>query len=150
MHVSEQLARSRVNLNIVFTLMPISTGYIAQWLERLTADQQVPGSNPGVPSDCCALTPGIWVLQAAHRESSLKCYNCRARRGRAQPSPSRQVSASSLWAARHLAVGGATLPRLYFSNAASLGYIAQWSERLTADQQVPGSNPGVPMKEFVP
>ena len=27
-----------------------STGYIAQWLERLTADQQVPGSNPGVPS----------------------------------------------------------------------------------------------------
>ena len=25
-------------------------GYIAQWLERLTADQQVPGSNPGVPS----------------------------------------------------------------------------------------------------
>ena len=27
-----------------------SIGYIAQWLERLTADQQVPGSNPGVPS----------------------------------------------------------------------------------------------------
>jgi hypothetical protein len=26
-----------------------SHGYIAQWLERLTADQQVPGSNPGVP-----------------------------------------------------------------------------------------------------
>ena len=24
-------------------------GYIAQWLERLTADQQVSGSNPGVP-----------------------------------------------------------------------------------------------------
>ena len=24
-------------------------GYIAQWLERMTADQQVPGSNPGVP-----------------------------------------------------------------------------------------------------
>ena len=24
-------------------------GYIAQWLERLTADQQVPGSNPSVP-----------------------------------------------------------------------------------------------------
>ena len=33
-----------------------STGYIAQWLGRLTADQQVPGSNPGVPSSsaCCA------------------------------------------------------------------------------------------------
>ena len=29
-----------------------SLGYIAQWLERLTADQQVPGSNPGVPSRC--------------------------------------------------------------------------------------------------
>ena len=27
----------------------IVAGYIAQWLERLTADQQVPGSNPGVP-----------------------------------------------------------------------------------------------------
>ena len=27
----------------------ITIGYIAQWLERLTADQQVPGSNPGVP-----------------------------------------------------------------------------------------------------
>ena len=26
-----------------------SNGYIAQWLERLTADQQVPGSNLGVP-----------------------------------------------------------------------------------------------------
>ena len=26
-----------------------SPGYIAQWLERLTADQQVPGTNPGVP-----------------------------------------------------------------------------------------------------
>ncbi len=26
-----------------------TAGYIAQWLERLTADQQVPGSNPGVP-----------------------------------------------------------------------------------------------------
>ena len=29
-------------------------GYIAQWLERLTADQQVPGSNPGVPFDVAA------------------------------------------------------------------------------------------------
>ena len=28
------------------------TGYIAQWSERLTADQQVPGSNPGVFSFC--------------------------------------------------------------------------------------------------
>ena len=29
-------------------------GYIAQWLERLTSDQQVPGSIPGVP--LCDLT----------------------------------------------------------------------------------------------
>ena len=29
--------------------MSVSIGYIAQWLERLTADQQVPGSHPGVP-----------------------------------------------------------------------------------------------------
>ena len=29
--------------------VPRPGGYIAQWLERLTADQQVPGSNPGVP-----------------------------------------------------------------------------------------------------
>ncbi len=28
--------------------------------------------------------------------------------------------------------------------AACDAYTAQWSERLTADQQVPGSNPGVP------
>ena len=51
MHVFKELARSRVNLKIAFTLMPMSTGYIAQWLERLTADQQVLGSNPGVPFD---------------------------------------------------------------------------------------------------
>ena len=31
----------------LFRTLP--NGYIAQWLERLTADQQVPGSNPGVP-----------------------------------------------------------------------------------------------------
>ena len=38
-----------------------SDGYIAQWLERLTADQQVPGSNPGVSSGQAAagwLCPG--------------------------------------------------------------------------------------------
>ena len=29
-----------------------TTGYIAQWLERPTADQQVPGSNLGVSSIC--------------------------------------------------------------------------------------------------
>ena len=29
-----------------------SHGYIAQWLERLTADQQVPGSIPGEVMVC--------------------------------------------------------------------------------------------------
>ena len=36
---------------------------------------------------------------------------------------------------------------LAFSNS-SIGYIAQWLERLTADQQVPGSNPGVPFLQL--
>ena len=36
-------------------------GYIAQWLERLTADQQVPGSNPGVPS--CTLALQVEISQ---------------------------------------------------------------------------------------
>ena len=34
---------------ILATRPPLVRGYIAQWLEPLTADQQVPGSNPGVP-----------------------------------------------------------------------------------------------------
>ena len=42
---------------------PSSTGYIAQWLERLTADQQVPGWNPGVPSKnplcTCAMSRSV-------------------------------------------------------------------------------------------
>ena len=42
-------------------------GYIAQWLERLTADQQVPGSNPGVPFGCCGVvthTLQLWKGRA--------------------------------------------------------------------------------------
>ena len=34
-------------------------GYIAQRLERLTADQQVPGSNPGVPSLFCVVNGSV-------------------------------------------------------------------------------------------
>ena len=30
----------------------LTIGYVAQWVERATADQQVPGSNPGVPFPC--------------------------------------------------------------------------------------------------
>ena len=37
---------------------PGQHGYIAQWFERLTADQQVPGSNPGMPFIHGLLTPG--------------------------------------------------------------------------------------------
>ena len=43
----------------------VSTGYIAQWLERLTADQQVPGSNPGVPSFRTARPRRQWPFVAA-------------------------------------------------------------------------------------
>ena len=38
-----------------------AVGYIAQWLERLTADQQVPSSNPSVP--CFNTRP--WFADAA-------------------------------------------------------------------------------------
>ena len=38
----------------LMTVELMASGYIAQWLERLTADQQVPGSNPGVPFDVAA------------------------------------------------------------------------------------------------
>ena len=50
MHLSEEFTRRRVKSQHGCTPIFISTGYIAQWLEWLTADQQVPGSNPGVPS----------------------------------------------------------------------------------------------------
>ena len=46
---SEEFTRRRVKSQRRCTPIFISTGYIAQWLERLTADHQVPGSNPGVP-----------------------------------------------------------------------------------------------------
>ena len=39
----------RMEANCIKHACMLTTGYIAQWLERLTADQQVPGSNPGVP-----------------------------------------------------------------------------------------------------
>ena len=46
---------TRTNVHAHLLLLFIGSreapGYIAQWLERLTADQQVPGSNPGVPFD---------------------------------------------------------------------------------------------------
>ena len=37
-------------MKVLANILYFALGYIAQWLERLTADQQVPGSNPGVPS----------------------------------------------------------------------------------------------------
>ena len=47
-------------------------GYIAQWLERLTADQQVPGSNPGVPCFFANLflQPGLVFQISGHPESN--------------------------------------------------------------------------------
>ena len=43
------LPRRSTSAQIVVQNLAVAGGYIAQWLERLTADQQVPGSNPGVP-----------------------------------------------------------------------------------------------------
>jgi hypothetical protein len=43
-------------------MFPVTSGYIAQWLERLTADQQVPGSNPSVPFCQLVITATIVVI----------------------------------------------------------------------------------------
>ena len=51
----------------------LSNGYIAQWLERLTADQQVPGANPGVPSFGAAV--GLVCVRAC-----VGCANIRPTR----------------------------------------------------------------------
>ena len=58
----------------------MSVGYIAQWLERLTADQQVPGSNPGVPSlflsllsSCAAARDHMAVRRRRRREFEHSC-----------------------------------------------------------------------------
>ena len=61
---------------VMLTELVTATGYIAQWLERLTADQQVPGSNPGVPSP---------VAYPALRKSCCG-RGCRALRIRRSPS----------------------------------------------------------------
>ena len=43
------LPRRSTSAQIVVQNLAVAGGYIAQWLERLTADQQVPGSTPGAP-----------------------------------------------------------------------------------------------------
>ena len=110
------------------------TGYIAQWLERLTADQQVPGSNPGVPSLCVFVDLArVLTSRSINKSASPSCAPCLEACGlifrtcRVRLVPNRLVC---------LARRGAIFAH---------GYIAQWSERLTADQQVPGLNPGVPL-----
>ena len=55
-------------LHLVLTI-----GYIAQWLERMTADQQVPGSDPGVPFP---------YMRAMSRLVALRMYCSSARRQR--------------------------------------------------------------------
>jgi hypothetical protein len=56
----------------------LAVGYIAQWLERLTADQQVPGSNPGVPcffaSLCLQSCLGFQI--SGHPESNQGPSDC--------------------------------------------------------------------------
>ena len=51
-------------------------GYIAQWLERLTADQQVPGSNPGVPFF------SVVLAVPASAGAIASCWRTSARPGR--------------------------------------------------------------------
>ena len=55
-------------------------GYIAQWLERLTADQQVPGSNPGVPF---ALEASVLAETTVWHAVGSHTINRRGRQGRA-------------------------------------------------------------------
>ena len=60
--------RNTRNMHAICVRVPC--GYIAQWLERLTADQQVPGSNPGVPLNKHYLQyitiMCIWVVPRTH------------------------------------------------------------------------------------
>ena len=128
-------------------------GHIAQWLERLTADQQVPGSNPGVPllsmAKCvkinCA-TPAIIdieLLNCTHIKFSLyqvaikTHYMCRCRCYMYNQQIQMNIVYNNL-----LSIS------VYHWWTSSYGYIAQWLERLTADQQVPDSKSGVPLVSF--
>ena len=60
--------------------LALAGGYIAQWLERLTADQQVPGSNPGVPLLCPQTSarefPTQTCKQSGHPESNQGPSDC--------------------------------------------------------------------------
>ena len=56
-----------------------AAGYIAQWLERLTADQQVLDSNPGVPS-FMADASGRLVHTARFIQPTLVCRHDQGRR----------------------------------------------------------------------
>ena len=55
----------------------LSYGYIAQWLERLTADQQVPGSNPGVPfyANASRTAPRACASRAKREHTSIRVQN---------------------------------------------------------------------------
>ena len=44
-------------------------GYIAQWLEWLTADQQVPGSSPGVPFIGEAATQTLTLVETQRQDT---------------------------------------------------------------------------------
>ena len=59
-------------------VLSLAVGYIAQWLERLTADQQVPGSNPGVPcfSTSLFLQCRFGFQKSGHPESNQGPSDC--------------------------------------------------------------------------
>ena len=59
-------------IQVKLKLLRGAFGYIAQWLERLTADQQVPGSNPGVPSSYSFLVLAVYeVIDRADHQSLI-------------------------------------------------------------------------------
>ena len=157
----------------------LPSGYIAQWLERLTADQQVPGSNPGVPftdsgsagpwpaeprscvvatmkehtTPCATVFIGCGVLAPLEDEAGVAAHHTGTAPRSAAP-PRRHPVAGRPAAHRPGGAHGCAhaqrwlTPGVCVNPASSTGYIAQWLERLTADQQVPGSNPGVPFRRM--
>ena len=57
--IAVQIASSECPISPCRTLLFLDRhGCIAQWLERLTADQQVPGSTPGAPFWTCRVCSG--------------------------------------------------------------------------------------------
>ena len=124
----------------------IEAGHIAQFVERLVEDQKVPGSNLGVQfrSPCGGVT--VSVARQTRNTNRDKEHEAVRLAG----DGSCVVSANDSDVGGRAEAGPPCLRIALVAGASSTasGYIAQWLERLTADQQVPGSNPGVPFSDF--